>query len=117
MVVDRIERQRRLLKDHRTVMAAKRRQLLVVQRQHVAAEHVGTRPEICVRFFGNSRIKARNVTLLPDPESPSMPSTSPSPSVSERSLTACTLRSPVKRMVEILDFDEVGHAALGARWW
>ena len=45
-------------------------------------------PEICVRFFGNSRISARRVTLLPEPDSPSRPSTSPSPSVSEMSLTA-----------------------------
>ena len=38
--VDRIERQRRLLEDHRDGLAAKRRQFLVVERQHVAAEHL-----------------------------------------------------------------------------
>src|ERR1700745_4352054 len=42
-----------------------------------------TVPEICVRFFGSSRISARKVTLLPEPDSPSRPSTSPSPSESE----------------------------------
>lgn len=47
-----------------------------------------TLPEICVRFFGSSRISARRVTLLPEPDSPSRPSTSPSPSERLRSFTA-----------------------------
>ena len=47
-----------------------------------------TLPDICVRFFGNSRIRARSVTLLPDPDSPSRPSTSLVPSERLRSFTA-----------------------------
>ena len=30
-----------------------------------------------------------------------------------RSFTAWTVRSPVKRMLRLLDFDELGHAQLG----
>src|SRR3974390_2795512 len=59
-------------------------------------------PAICVRFFGNSRITARKVTLLPEPGSPSSPSPSPSPSEKLRSFTAWTVRSPVKRMLRPL---------------
>src|SRR6202022_2734591 len=38
--IDRIERQRRLLKDHRDGLAAKRRQCLVIERQHVAPQNL-----------------------------------------------------------------------------
>ena len=45
-------------------------------------------PTIAESDVGNSRISARKVTLLPEPDSPSRPSTSPSPSEKLRSLTA-----------------------------
>jgi len=38
--VDRIECERRLLKDHRDGLAAKRRQFFVIERQHVAAQNL-----------------------------------------------------------------------------
>ncbi len=38
--VNRIERQRRLLEDHGDGLAAKRRQFLVIERQHVASENL-----------------------------------------------------------------------------
>jgi len=38
--VNRIERQRRLLEDHRDGLAAKRRQCLIIERQHVASENL-----------------------------------------------------------------------------
>jgi hypothetical protein len=40
--VDWIERQRRLLEDHRHRLAAECRQFLVIERQHVAPEHLNT---------------------------------------------------------------------------
>src|ERR1700740_3276136 len=68
--LDRIKCERRLLKDHRNGPATEIGQLLVGQREHLASKQ----PD-CVRLFGNRCISARKVTLLPDPDSPSSPST------------------------------------------
>src|SRR6516165_4853401 len=51
-----------------------------------------TRPSIS-QFAGNSRIRARNVTLLPEPDSPSIPSISPRPRRKLTPLTAWIVRS------------------------
>ncbi len=70
-----------------------------------------------MRFFGNSRISARKVTLLPEPDSPSRPSTSPSPSDQAEIVDGMHGALAGKANVEVLDFDEIGHAAFGTRSW
>src|SRR6516162_7482025 len=50
-------------------------------------------PPIRVRRGGKRRISARNVTLLPEPDSPRMHSTSPGCTVKLTPLTACTVAS------------------------
>ena len=59
---------------------------------------------------------ARLVTLLPEPDSPTTPSVSPRRSVNERSETACTTPSRVrKRTVEVADVEERSGRVDGAR--
>ena len=54
-----------------------------------------TLPSICVRRGGSRRIRARKVTLLPEPDSPRMHSTSPGCTLKLTPLTACTVASRV----------------------
>ncbi len=55
------------------------------------------------------RSSAFRVTLLPEPDSPSRPSTSPSSSPKSTPLSACTVRSPVKRTRRFLIVDDRAH--------
>ena len=63
------------------------------------------RPSIA-QLGGSSRISARSVTLLPEPDSPRMPSTSPRASRKLTPLTAWTVRSRCrKRTARSIDLD------------
>jgi hypothetical protein len=65
-------------------------------------------PEICVRFFGKSRISARSVTLLPEPDSQAedFPLAECEAEIVDRVDGALAGEADV----EIVDFDEVAHA-------
>src|SRR6516165_4906315 len=52
-------------------------------------------PDSWARRLGNNRISARNVTDLPDPDSPMMQSTSPGAMANDTPLTALTVASRV----------------------
>ena len=71
-------------------------------------------PEICVRFFGNSRISARKVTLLPDPDSPSRPEHFPLAEGKAQIVHGMHGTLAGKANVEAIDFDEMGHVSCGS---
>ena len=95
--VDRIERQHRLLEDHRDVRRRAGRQRRPRRARGCRARRRGSSRSARLRRGGSMRNSARSVTLLPEPDSPSRPSTSPCFSAKSTPLSACTVRSPVKR--------------------
>ena len=70
-----------------------------------------------MRRAGSMRSSARNVTLLPDPDSPSRPSTSPwlqrDVDAVERVHGALALEAHA----HVLHFDDRGHASFGTFVW
>ena len=77
----------------------------------------GSPPSIRARRAGSRRIMARRVTLLPEPDSPRMHSTSPGRTLKLTPFTACTVASRVtKRTVRSLDLDEQRSIAPALEW-
>ena len=113
--VDGIERQRGFLKNHRNGLATKRRQLLFVHRQHVAAQNLHS---------------SRNLRPLPgqQPHQRAQGHALARAGFAEQAehlALAKRERDVVDGMnralageadVEVADFDEVAHAALGTLW-
>ncbi len=84
---DRVERGHRLLEDHADVAAANRLHLALGQADEVAPRNE-MRPVSMLAFDDSSRMIESDVTLLPEPLSPTMPSVRPSSRRNERSSTA-----------------------------
>ena len=74
--VHRVQRGHRVLEDHRDPLPRSRRNSLLRHRQQVRVRGTAPSPVICA-FFGSRPITAIDDTDLPDPDSPTMPSTSP----------------------------------------
>src|SRR6185436_12788171 len=72
-----------------------------------------TSPSIRVWAGGRSPMRARNVTLLPDPDSPRMPSTSPAARSKLTPFTACTVRSRLAKVTRRSRTDTTGAVAAG----
>ena len=114
--VDRIERQRRLLKNHRDGPAAKRRQLLVVEREHVTPEHANT---------------SRNLGALPrqQPHQRAQGHALAGTGLAEQPehLALAQRKTEVvdgmhgalagEANIEAVDLDEIAHADIGTRSW
>ena len=76
-----IQRGHRLLEDHRDPRAAQRAHLALRQREQIAALEQRRWPPAIRPGGGTSRMSESAVTLLPQPDSPTSPSTSPRSSV------------------------------------
>src|SRR5699024_10824851 len=91
-----VEGGRGLLEDHRHIGPAHGAQLLGGDAEHVlAGDDHG--PDRCAVSGSRPRMD-RAVTVLPDPDSPTMASTSPGETDSETSLTACTSPPSVEKV-------------------
>ena len=111
--VDRIERQRRLLEDHRDGLAAKRRQRVVVQRQHVASEHVDRAGDL--RALASAAAASARAASRSCPSRIRRAARAPRPrrATSETPLTAWTVRSPVKRTLRLRTSTTIAHGSPG----
>ena len=102
----RVEARRRLLEDHRDVAADDLAACALGERQHVVS---GEAQALRAHAAGNATrpISASIVTLLPEPDSPTMPSTSPSSSVRLTPSTACSTPDCGRELdVEVFDLEE-----------
>ena len=74
--VDRVQRRHRVLEDHRDLVAADLAQLRLGQARAGRGRRTSTSPDVAA-VFGRSPMIVRLVTDLPEPDSPTMPSTLP----------------------------------------
>ena len=107
----RVERRHRLLEDERDLAAADPPQLrrASAESRSTPSKHGAARRRR--RSSGSSRSSAISLTLLPQPDSPTMPSTSPSSSANEsRRRPATTPSSVSKRTVSASTSSSAHHA-------
>ena len=93
--VDRVQRRHRVLEDHRDLVAAHVAQPRLGQLEQVLALVDRPRPRSAVFLSRVSPSSVIAVTLLPEPDSPTIPSTSPRSSSKSTPSTAWTMPSSV----------------------
>ena len=96
---DRVERGHRLLKDHRDLRAADRAHLGLVQLQQIASVEGDRAADDRVAPSGNSRMIESTLTVLPEPDSPTMPVSLPGATEKLTPSTARTSPRGVKNEV------------------
>ena len=106
-LVHRVQRGHRILEDHRDVVAAD----LAQTRRRIACSRSSprksARPSLVADFLGFSPMIVRQVTLLPEPDSPTMPSVLPS--LDRERDAVDRLHDPVVRLevgLEVVDLEE-----------
>ena len=122
--VHRMEPRERILEDHRELLAADLLQLLARHREQVAPlKRISPSIVADLRVMRPSAV--RHVTLLPEPDSPTIPNVSPRRTSNESPSTAltmpsgvgkCTLRSRTSRSGSPSRLNAHEYRTLGSRY-
>ena len=91
--VHRVERGHRLLEDHRDLVAANGAHVPFAELQQIVTAEEHCAPFDAARRRGSSRMIESEVTLLPQPDSPTMPTVPPSGTSNETPSTARSTRA------------------------
>ena len=111
----RVERRHRLLEDERDLASADRAAAARSRPRAGRRRRTAPRPSTTA-VSGSSRSSDMKLTLLPQPDSPTTPSTSPSPSVNDSWSTACTGPSSVSNRTErSLDLEQAHRVVRGSK--
>ncbi len=114
--VNRIERQRRLLEDHRHGLAAKCRQFLVIERQHIAPQHLDASRDLRALLRQQPHQRAQGDALAGTglaEQAEHLALTEDKAEIVDGMHGALAGEANV----EIADFDQIAHAGFGTRAW